>query len=125
MRFGWGPHNGRRSVAGNATREAGQGVEQHNDATRAGPQQRLVMPRRPVAAGDRTPGTDAVLHEDHNRSCGILNCCHLASSVGGRRVTRRRTQKYKAQWRHCLGKLDVPDWNLGPELVPHACDGKP
>ena len=42
--------NGRRSVAGNATRGAGRGVGQHTDATRAGPQQRLVMRRRPPEA---------------------------------------------------------------------------
>jgi hypothetical protein len=37
-------------VAGNATRGAGQGVEQHTDAMRAGPQQRVVIELPPAAA---------------------------------------------------------------------------
>ena len=55
-------HNGRRSVAGNAARGAGRGVEQCTAATRAGPQQRLVIRRiceiaRTANPDDRTPAT--------------------------------------------------------------------
>ena len=73
-------------MAGNATRGAGRGVEQHTAATRAGPQQRLVMFRRstedPIAGiGDRYRA--ALPWRDRRRPHVIMSATVLMNRVDG------------------------------------------
>ena len=91
--------NGRRSVAGNATREAGRGVEQHTAATRAGPQQRLVIRleqfevSRPRLDGLRR---DSVAHpgQDPTQSSQVAATWARASRRTGRYTPSRCPNRF-------------------------------